>query len=96
MANRPASAVALVLSIFLLNLTAAHAADPAFCKSYAKAALNQVRGGLVDPACASHFQGSRWSTDFAVHYEWCLGVSAGDADVERDARARYLKGCVGR
>jgi hypothetical protein len=100
MANRPASAVAFVLlifsSIFLLELTAAHAADPAFCKPYAKAALNQVRGGLIDPACASHFQGTRWSTDFAVHYEWCLGVSAGDADAERDARTRYLKGCIGR
>jgi hypothetical protein len=55
-----------------------------------------VRGGLTEPACASHFQGARWSTDFAVHYEWCLGVSAGDADAERDARTRYLKGCAGR
>jgi hypothetical protein len=96
MANRPASAVACVLSVFLLDLTAAHAADPGFCKPYAKAALNQVRGGLTEPACASHFQGARWSTEFAVHYEWCLGVSAGDADAERDARARYLKGCAGR
>ncbi|MEI9925468.1 MAG: hypothetical protein WDN50_20255 [Bradyrhizobium sp.] len=100
MANRRACAVAFVLSIFLsvflLNLTAAQAADPAFCKPYAKAALSQVRGGLIHPACASHFQGTRWSTDFAAHYEWCLGVSAGDADAERDARARYLKGCIGR
>jgi hypothetical protein len=96
MSNRPASAVALVFSIFLLNLTAAHAADPAFCKPYAKAALSQVRGGLIEPACASHFQGSRWSTDFAVHYEWCLGVSGSEAGVEKDARTRYLKGCASR
>jgi hypothetical protein len=96
MANRPACAVAFVLSVFPLDLTAAHAADPAFCKPYAKAALSQVRGGLIDPACASHFQGTRWSTDFAAHYEWCLGISAGDADAEKDARTRYLKGCIGR
>jgi hypothetical protein len=96
MANRPVCAVACVLSVFLLDLTVAHAADPAFCKPYAKAALSQVRGGLIEPACASHFQGTRWSTDFSVHYEWCLGVSAGDADAEKDARTRYLKGCIGR
>jgi hypothetical protein len=96
MANRLVLAVAFVLSVFLSDLTAAHAADPGFCKPYAKAALNQVRGGLTEPACASHFQGARWSTDFAVNYEWCLGVSAGDADAERDARTRYLKGCAGR
>jgi hypothetical protein len=96
LANRLVLAVAFVLSISLSNPTAAHAAEPAFCKPYAKAALNQVRGGLTDPACASRLQGSRWSTDFAVHYEWCLGVSAGDADAEKNVRTRYLKGCVGR
>ena len=93
MANRPACAVAFVLSVFPLDLTAAHAADPAFCKPYAKAALSQVRGGLIDPACASHFQGTRWSTDFAAHYEWCLGVSLGAAGDERDARTQYLRSC---
>jgi hypothetical protein len=96
MANRPALAVAFVLSTFLSSLTAAHAADPVFCKQYAKAALNQVRGGLTSPACAGGLQGVRWSTDFAIHYEWCLGVSIGDAGIERDARTQYLKGCAGR
>jgi hypothetical protein len=88
---------AFVLSAFLVSgLTAARAADPGFCKQYTQAALNQVRGGLANPRCAGGLQGARWSSDFAVHYEWCLGASFGAAGTERDARTQYLKGCTGR
>jgi hypothetical protein len=94
MANTLSLTGALGLSVFLLSgLTAAHAADPGFCKQYAQAALNQVRGGLANPRCAGGLQGARWSTDFAVHYEWCLGASFGAAGNERDARTQYLRGC---
>jgi hypothetical protein len=79
-----------------LGLTAAQAADPAFCKPYAQAALNQVRGGLSNPACAPRLQGARWSSDFAVHYEWCLTASFAAAGGERDARTRFLRECAGR
>jgi hypothetical protein len=83
----------------LLSLTfpgAAQAADPGFCRQYAQASLNQVRGALANPGCAGGLQGARWSSDFAVHYEWCLGASYGAAGSERDARTRYLRGCSGR
>jgi hypothetical protein len=94
MANRLSSTGALILSVFLVSgPNAAHAADPGFCRPYAQAALSQVRGGLADPRCAGGLQGARWSTDFAVHYEWCLGASSGAAGEERDARTRYLRGC---
>jgi hypothetical protein len=97
MTNRLGSIFALVLSVFLVcGLTAAHAADPAFCKQYAQAALNQVRSGLANPACAATLQGARWSTDFAVHYEWCVGASFAAAGAERDARTRQLRACTGR
>jgi hypothetical protein len=97
MANRPPSAVATALSIFVvLNMGTAHAADPNFCKQYTQAALNQVRGGLTNPSCAGGLQGARWSTEFAVHYEWCLGASVGAAGTEGDARMQHLKGCAGR
>jgi hypothetical protein len=98
MANRPAFVVSMLLSglMLLLSLTFAQAADPGFCKQYAKAALIQVRGGLTSLACAGGLQGARWSTDFSVHYEWCLGVSFGAAGTERDARTQHLKGCAGR
>lgn len=92
----------VILSTFLLSVsfvsgvTAANAADPGFCRQYAKASLNQVRGGFANPACAGGLQGARWSSDFAVHYEWCLGASYGAAGVERDARTRFLRGCAGR
>ena len=87
----------LFLSMFLVSgVTAANAADPGFCRQYAKASLSQVRGGLTNPACAGGLQGARWSSDFAVHYEWCLGASFGAAGAERDARTRLLKGCAGR
>jgi hypothetical protein len=76
--------------------TTAQAADPGFCRQYAKAALNQVRGALSNPACAGGLQGARWSSDFAVHYEWCLGTSYGAAGGERDARTRFLQACARR
>jgi hypothetical protein len=84
------------VSTLTLGLTSAHAADPAFCKPYAQAALTQVRGGLSNPACAPRLQGTRWSTDFAVHYEWCLAASLAAAGDEREARTRFLRGCAGR
>jgi len=87
----------VALSIILTwTISAAQAADPAFCKQYAQAALNQVRGGLSNPGCAGGMQGARWSSDFAVHYEWCLGASFGAAGIERDARTRQLRACTGR
>ncbi len=95
MASKLASIVILAM-FFLAGLTAAHAADPGFCRQYAQAALNQVRGGLANPACAGGLRGARWSSDFAVHYEWCLGASYGAAGAERDARTRFLRACSGR
>jgi hypothetical protein len=91
----PLTAAFFLLLFPVLGLTAAHAADPAFCKPYAHAALNQVHSGLSNPACAPRLQGARWSTDFAVHYEWCLGASSAAAGDEREARTRFLRGCAG-
>ena len=94
MANRLSLTGALILSAFVVSgLSAAHAADPGFCKQYARAALNQVRGALANPRCGGGLQGARWSADFAVHYEWCLGVSFAAAGNERDARTQYLRSC---
>jgi hypothetical protein len=97
MASRLPVTATFVLSIFFISgLSAANAADPGFCKQYAQAALNQVRGGLANPRCGGGLQGAQWSSDFAVHYEWCLGASFGAAGAERDARTQYLRGCTGR
>ena len=96
MADRLPFLVTCAFSIFAVSgLSAAHAADPGFCRQYAKAALSQVRGGLADPGCGRDLQGARWSMDFAVHYEWCLGASPDAVDKERGARTRRLKVCAG-
>lgn len=89
--ERPA--IFLVVSLAITQFAAANAADPGFCRQYAQAALNQVRGGLSNPVCGSGLRGARWSSDFAVHYEWCLGASLAAAGGERDARTRFLQTC---
>jgi hypothetical protein len=97
MASKRRSVLAFIPSVFLVSgISAAQAADPGFCRQYSQAALNQVRGGLADSACAAGLRGARWSTDFAVHYEWCLGASVDAAGAERGARARQLRACTGR
>jgi hypothetical protein len=97
MANRLPLMAACFLSVFLIcGLTAARAADPGFCRQYSHAALIQVRGALANPRCGAGLQGARWSTDFSVHYEWCLGADLCATGVERDARTRYVKACSGR
>jgi hypothetical protein len=72
------------------------AADPAFCKQYARGALVQVRGALASPHCGAGLQGLRWSAEFPAHYEWCLAASLQATAAERDARAHYLRGCSDR
>jgi len=52
--------------------------------------------GKAYAQAAGRLQGVRWSSDFAVHYEWCLGASLGAAGAERDARTKFLRGCAGR
>jgi hypothetical protein len=94
MTNRlPFAILSSALPALALLTTAANAADPGFCKQYAQAALNQVKVGLSDPICGSGLRGVRWSSDFAVHYEWCLGASLAGAGGERDARTRFLQTC---
>jgi hypothetical protein len=105
MANRLRFVAACFPQIFLMlfpvlflvsGLTRARAADPAFCRQFAKAAITQVRGALADPRCGAGVQGARWSTDFAAHYEWCLGASPDAAGAEIEARTRLLRTCTSR
>jgi hypothetical protein len=94
MARGLSAGVALLCSMFsIVGITEAQAADPAFCGQYSQAALNQVRAGLSNPSCGGGLQEPRWSSEFAVHYEWCLGTSFGAAGNERDARTNYLRAC---
>jgi hypothetical protein len=89
-------AVCFLPVFWVCGLSGARAADPGFCRQFAKAAISQVREALADPRCGAGLQGARWSTDFAVHYEWCLGASLDAAGAERGARTRFLRACASR
>jgi hypothetical protein len=88
-------AALLLPALACLVPAAARAADPAFCQGYAQAAINQVRGGLSNPGCVGGMQGARWSSDFRVHYNWCLTQPPAAAEAERGARTGYLRACRG-
>jgi hypothetical protein len=92
----PITAFFILLSVLVATPAPVRAADPAFCKPYARAALVQVREGLASSRCGAGLQGTRWSTEFSVHYEWCLEASGDAIAAERDARAKVLKGCSDR
>ncbi len=92
----PITAFSVLSSLLVAAPAPVRAADPAFCKPYARAALVQVREGLASPRCGSGLQGTRWSTEFSVHYEWCLEASGEVISAERDTRAKVLKGCSDR
>jgi hypothetical protein len=93
---RNMSVAGSALAFCLLGVVEVQAADRAFCEQYAQAALVQVRGGLNNRACAGGLKGARWSSDFKVHYDWCLGASFQVAGTERDARTAQLKACTGQ
>jgi len=86
----------------------AQAADPTTCQGYAQLAIKQVHRALAKPACANAPPvWTRWSTDYWVHYDWCLaqpatepplrpmGIEGGGIVHETAARAAFLKSCHG-
>ena len=85
-----------IAGAFALSLSAAHAAAPGFCNEYAQAAVNQVRAALATPACNRGLSGARWSSDYRVHYDWCLTQPPTAAATERGARTGFIQACRGR
>jgi hypothetical protein len=97
MARKLPDIAGLVLAVLVVAApTIVRAADPAFCKQYARGALVQAREGLASPRCGAALQGTRWSSDFSAHYEWCLEASREAIAAERDARTKVLIGCADR
>lgn len=81
-------------ALTLLMPAGAQAADPGFCQDYATAAVRQAEVARSVPAC-SRASGPRWTTDYRVHFEWCLGAAPGAAEAERAARTNWLRACRG-
>lgn len=72
----------------------AQAAGRDFCHDYTQAALVQVHAMMSMPRCADRIDpGPRWSTDPAVHFKWCRGVSRDEANDEREVRKDYIDRC---
>jgi hypothetical protein len=79
--------------VFALSLSSANAAGPGFCGDYARAAVNQVRVALSIPRCRGGMEGTRWSANQRVHYEWCLGAAPSAVEIERARRTEHLERC---
>ena len=84
---------ALLASVLALTGTA-QAAPPDFCRDYATAAVRQAEVARSIPAC-SRASGPRWTTDYRLHFDWCLGANPDAVEGERAARTNWLHACRG-
>ncbi|HXP06175.1 MAG TPA: hypothetical protein VN808_18830 [Stellaceae bacterium] len=89
-----ASLVAAAAVFGVMAITpSARAADPNFCRDYASAAVRQFNAAFAVPRCRGGMNGPRWSPEFHVHYDWCLGAPYNGASTERDIRRQYIDAC---
>jgi hypothetical protein len=91
------SVVAVATAAFVIGLSAteAGAVDDRDCRDYATAAIRQVHQMHEFAAC-NRGQGTRWSDDWNVHYQWCRSASPDAIGAERNARTNWLRSCEKR
>ena len=82
----------LTPALAILAPLTAQAAGPEFCRDYATAAVRQVELSRAIPAC-NRGVGPRWTTDYKVHFDWCLGAAPGVVEAERQARTNWIRSC---
>jgi hypothetical protein len=87
-------ATAAIVALAVLAPMAAQAAPEPFCRDYATAAVRQVEAARSVPAC-NRGTGARWTSDFKVHFDWCLGAALDVVEAERGARTNWLRSCRG-
>jgi hypothetical protein len=75
-------------------VSAAQAAAPGFCHHYAAAAVRQVEVERSTPAC-NRGVGARWTSDYRVHFDWCLGATPAAVEAERATRTNWIRSCRG-
>ena len=64
----------------------------AYCRNYATAAVNQQRNNL-SRRCG--YRGTRWQTNYANHYNWCIRAPQHARNREHNARVNQLRRCTG-
>jgi hypothetical protein len=79
---------------FVLTISAAQAAPEPFCRDYARAAVRQVELARSIPAC-NRGTGARWTIDYRIHFDWCLGAPIRAVEEERGARTNWIRSCRG-
>ncbi len=84
-----------VLAASTFMLSAAQAAPEGFCRDYATAAVRQVELSREIPAC-NRGVGPRWTMDYRVHFDWCMGADMQTVVAERQARTNWIRTCRGR
>jgi hypothetical protein len=93
----PVQATWLALAVAALATAVpicAQAAGPEFCREYATAAVRQVELVRSVPAC-NRGTGPRWTIDYKVHFDWCLGAAPPAVEAERQARTNWIRSCRG-
>jgi hypothetical protein len=85
--------VSATSALLMAGATAAQAANEHACEDYAHAAIVQVRAGLSVPRCEREMRGTRWSSEWRVHYDWCRSVSFREMESERIGRTETLRAC---
>lgn len=85
--------VAAAAAAIVLAAPAARAADPEFCKDYARSAVEQVHRAEHIRACGYLLGSPRFSPDWRNHFDWCLNAHRHEADEERARRHEALEHC---
>jgi hypothetical protein len=84
----------VIAAMMMLNAgSGAKAADPGFCRDYAATAVRQFNAAFSVPRCRGGMNGPRWSPEFHIHYDWCLGAPYNAARAEEAGRGNYIYGC---
>ena len=84
------------LAAAALSTPAARAADPEFCRDYARAAVEQSERAMNTRGCGHLLHDGRFSTDFRTHFQWCLEAHRHEADEQRSIRHEELERCAFR
>nr|WP_294530913.1 hypothetical protein [uncultured Rhodopila sp.] len=82
-----------VAAAIVIAAPGARAADPDFCRDYARSAVEQAHRAEHIRSCAYLIDSPRFSPDWRSHYEWCLNAHHHEADEERERRHEALERC---
>lgn len=87
-------AFAIGMAICAFGIGSVRAETPSFCSQYASKALHDARQARANPRCNANLDPGVFSTDYNVHYNWCLRVDANRAYAGTEQREAHLRRCT--